>query len=72
MSDFDKLYADAKKRHTGLRGVDHAAIRKEFERQWREDSERRDRQSERQLVRASVIVVVLCIATISGLIWWGL
>jgi cytoskeletal protein RodZ len=72
MSDFDKLYADAKKRHTGLFGVDHAAIRKEFERQWREDSERRDRQSKRQLVRASVIVVVLCIATISGLIWWGL
>jgi len=68
MSDFDKLYADAKKRHTGLFGVDHTAIRKEFERQWREDSERRDRQ----LVRASVIVVVLCIATISGLIWWGL
>ena len=68
MSDFDKLYADAKKRHTGLFGVDHTAIRKEFERQWRRESERRDRQ----LVRASAIVSVLCIATISGLIWWGL
>lgn len=68
MSDFDKLYAEAKKRHTGLWGVDHAAIRAEFEQRWRQDSDHRDRQ----LVRASVIVVVLCIATICGLIWWGL
>lgn len=68
MGNFDKLYADAKRRHTGPLGVDHAAIRKEFEQQWRQDSDRRDRQ----LVKASVIVVVLCIATICGLICWGL
>jgi hypothetical protein len=68
MADFDKLYADAKRRHTGLWGVDHAAIRKEFEQRWRQESDR----SDRQLVRASVIVVALCIATIFGLIWWGL
>lgn len=75
MGNFDKLYADAKRRHTGPLGVDHAAIRKEFEQQWRQDSQQWRQDSDRrdrQLVKASVIVVVLCIATICGLICWGL
>ncbi len=65
MKDFEAWYADAKRRHTGLHGVDYLAIRAEFNERRRQENKRLSRK----WTRFWQVAVALQMAALAALIW---